>query len=453
MSTAERNGLADHEPTPEELAAIETAAVPAVPVPSSVQKLIETGKARGYVTTEEILKTVPRPEDEVGRLDEIYAELFEAGVEVLDEPPAAAPEREAVAAVAERRLPDVEGIAIEDPVRLYLQEIGRVALLSGDEELEMARHIAEANLASEVLLGEEARRVLEANANLPPEKRLSPGEQRSREAMVQQGWKIRAMLGQEHALDHERLDAILARGDDARKRLTEANLRLVVSVAKRYIGRGMSLLDLIQEGNVGLLRAVEKFDYSKGYKFSTYATWWIRQAITRALADQARTIRIPVHMVELINRLTRASRRLQQDLGRDPTPQELASEVGLSLEKVLSILKTSMEPISLEMPVGQEEDSHLGDFIEDQKIREPDDEASRKLLREQLRQVLDSLSEREREVLAMRFGLQDGHVRTLEEVGQAFGVTRERIRQIEVKALRKLRHPTRSKKLRDYLET
>jgi RNA polymerase primary sigma factor len=453
MSVSETDHLPDHEPSPEELAAIEAAAAPPLPVPSSVQKLLEAGKARGYVTTEEILKTVPHPEDEVGRLDEIYAELFEAGIEVFDEPPAVAREKEAAAIAVERQVPEAEGIGIEDPVRLYLQEIGRVALLTGEEELEMARHIAEANLVSEILLGEEAGRILEADAQLPPERSMPPLERKSREAMVRQGVKVRGVLSRGRTLDQEKLEAMLAQGDIARKRLTEANLRLVVSVAKRYIGRGMSLLDLIQEGNVGLLRAVEKFDYSKGYKFSTYATWWIRQAITRALADQARTIRIPVHMVEMINRLARASRRLQQDLGRDPTPQELADEVGLSLDKVLAILKTSMEPISLEMPVGQEEDSHLGDFIEDQKIREPDDEASRKLLREQLRQVLDSLSEREREVLSMRFGLQDGHIRTLEEVGQAFGVTRERIRQIEVKALRKLRHPTRSKKLRDYLET
>jgi RNA polymerase primary sigma factor len=282
---------------------------------------------------------------------------------------------------------------------------------------------------------------------------MSSEEHENREALVRQGEEAMRKLSPDRPLSREELDELLREGDGARRHLTEANLRLVVSVAKRYIGRGMSLLDLIQEGNVGLLRAVEKFDYTKGYKFSTYSTWWIRQAITRALADQARTIRIPVHMVEMINRLSRTSRQLQQELGRDPTPKELAEEVDLPLDKVLSILKTSMEPVSLEMPVGQEEDSHLGDFIEDEKIREPSDEASRKLLREQLNQVLGSLSEREREVLSMRFGLSGGRSHTLEEVGQAFGVTRERIRQIEVKALRKLRHPTRSKKLRDYLET
>jgi len=452
MSEEEQVPTTDHEPSPEELAQIEEEA-PVVPVPTQVQKLIQTGKTRGYVTTEEILKAVPKPEEEVGQLDEIYAELFEAGIEVMDEAPVVKAKVVPAAVVSRRTAPDLEGIGVEDPVRLYLQEIGRVALLSAEEETQMARRIAEANLASEVLLGEEARQSLAADKQRSPGERMPSSERKDQEALAEQGKKTAGLLCRDRSLAKEELDEIMVEGDMARKRLTEANLRLVVSVAKRYIGRGMSLLDLIQEGNVGLLRAVEKFDYSKGYKFSTYATWWIRQAITRALADQARTIRIPVHMVEMINRLARASRRLQQLLGRDPTPQELADEVGLPMDKVLSILKTSMEPISLEMPVGQEDDSHLGDFIEDQKIREPDDEASRKLLREQLRQVLDSLSEREREVLSMRFGLQDGHIRTLEEVGQAFGVTRERIRQIEVKALRKLRHPTRSKKLRDYLET
>lgn len=442
---------AAEEPSPEELAEIEQS--PPRPVSSKVQRLIEVGKGRGYVTTEEILKALPHPEEDLGQLDEIYAELFEAGVEVVDQVPAAPREPKAVVAEAPRRgTPELERAAVEDPVRLYLQEIGRVPLLSSEDEILMARQIARANLAGDVLRGEEARNSLLIDAAKPPEQRMPPDKRRELELIARQGEEVARQLS-DRPLTRQELEDILSQGDKARRRLTEANLRLVVSVAKRYIGRGMSLLDLIQEGNVGLLRAVEKFDYSKGYKFSTYATWWIRQAITRALADQSRTIRIPVHMVEMINRLARASRRLQQVLGRDPTPQELADEVGIPLEKVLAILKTSMEPISLEMPVGQEEDSHLGDFIEDQKIREPDDEASRKLLREQLRQVLDSLSEREQEVLAMRFGLQDGHIRTLEEVGQAFGVTRERIRQIEVKALRKLRHPTRSKKLRDYLET
>ncbi len=443
---------AEREPSPEELDAIEREEndAPTSASHPEVRRLIELGKERGYVTTEEILQALPRPENELGQLDEIYAELFEAGVEVLDEAPAV-PHPIAEAAAIRRR-PEAEGASVDDPVRLYLQEIGRVPLLSPEEELRLAQHISEATLAGEALLGLEALEALQADDLLPPEKRMTPEERRSREALVRYGQRSMQALSPNRTLSREELEALVSRGEEARRRLIEANLRLVVSVAKRYIGRGMSLLDLVQEGNMGLLRAVEKFDYSKGYKFSTYATWWIRQAITRSLADQGRTIRIPVHVVELINRLARTSRRLQQTLGRDPTPQELADAVNLPLEKVMAILKTAMEPVSLETPVGQEEESHLGDFIEDQKVREPDDEASRRLLREQLRQVLDSLNEREREVLSMRFGLTDGRIRTLEEVGEAFGVTRERVRQIEVKALRKLRHPTRSKKLRDYLE-
>ena len=278
-----------------------------------------------------------------------------------------------------------DGVSIEDPVRMYLKEIGKVPLLSAEEEIELA-------------------------------KRMELGDQ------------------------------------EAKKRLAEANLRLVVSIAKRYVGRGMLFLDLIQEGNLGLIKAVEKFDYRKGYKFSTYATWWIRQAITRAIADQARTIRIPVHMVETINKLIRVSRQLLQELGREPTPEEIAKEMDMPVERVREILKISQEPVSLETPIGEEEDSHLGDFIQDEHIPVPADEAAHTLLREQLEKVMDTLSEREQKVLALRFGLEDGKPHTLEEVGREFQVTRERIRQIEAKALRKLRHPTRSRKLRDFLE-
>ena len=437
----------NHEPSPEELSELEAPATPSALESPKLRKLYEKGKEQGYITTSEILKAIPQPETELGELDEIYAELFEAGIEIVDDTLVES-KRKKPALPEKKRAKEPERAGVDDPVRLYLQEIGRVPLLSAEDEVYLAKQILAANLASEVLLGEESRRTLQEETSS-----LSPEERKNSKAMVQQGEQAMQQLSPDRSLNREELLEIVRQGDEARQRLSEANLRLVVSVAKRYIGRGMSLLDLIQEGNVGLLRAVEKFDHSKGYKFSTYATWWIRQAVTRALADQARTIRIPVHMVEMINRLSRASRRLQQELGRDPSPQELAEEVELPLDKVLAILKTSMEPVSLEMPVGQEEDSNLGDFIEDQKIREPADEASRKLLREQLLQVLNSLSEREREVLAMRFGLENGHSHTLEEVGQAFGVTRERIRQIEVKALRKLRHPTRSKKLRDYLET
>ena len=295
---------------------------------------------------------------------------------------------------------DIES-SLDDPVRMYLREIGRVPLLSAEEEVRLAQ-------------------------------RMERGRA-------------------------ERLKAVPSRryiddGEEAQRRLTEANLRLVVSVAKKYIGRGMSLLDLIQEGNIGLIRAVEKFDYTKGYKFSTYATWWIRQAITRAIADQARTIRIPVHMVETINRLIRISRRLLQDLGREPTSEEIAEQMEISAEKVREIIKVSQEPVSLETPIGEEDDSHLGDFIEDHTALAPAEAASHQLLKEQVEDVLESLTERERKVLQLRFGLDDGRSRTLEEVGKEFHVTRERIRQIEAKALRKLRHPSRSRKLKDYLD-
>ena len=278
-----------------------------------------------------------------------------------------------------------DGISIEDPVRMYLKEIGKVPLLSAEEEIELAKRMAEGD-------------------------------------------------------------------EDAKKRLAEANLRLVVSIAKRYVGRGMLFLDLIQEGNLGLIKAVEKFDYQKGFKFSTYATWWIRQAITRAIADQARTIRIPVHMVETINKLIRVSRQLLQELGREPHPEEIAEEMNMSVERVREILKISQEPVSLETPIGEEEDSHLGDFIQDDNVPVPADAAAFTLLKEQLVEVLGTLTEREQKVLRLRFGLDDGRARTLEEVGKEFNVTRERIRQIEAKALRKLRHPSRSRKLRDYLD-
>jgi RNA polymerase primary sigma factor len=293
--------------------------------------------------------------------------------------------------------------SLDDPVRMYLREIGRVPLLSAEEEVRLAKRMERGRIEL-----------------------LKPVGDR----------------------DYRFVDD----GEEAQRRLTEANLRLVVSVAKKYIGRGMSLLDLIQEGNIGLIRAVEKFDYTKGYKFSTYATWWIRQAITRAIADQARTIRIPVHMVETINRLIRISRRLLQDLGREPTSEEIAEQMEISPEKVREIIKVSQEPVSLETPIGEEDDSHLGDFIEDHTALAPADAASHQLLKEQVEDVLDSLTERERKVLQLRFGLDDGRSRTLEEVGKEFHVTRERIRQIEAKALRKLRHPSRSRKLKDYLD-
>ena len=358
----------------------------------TVKKLMETAKQKGHISYTEIMEALQELDISAEQIDELYEQLAHAGVDIGA--PAVVmeavtdPDDEDVPVVVEPLEIDLsvpEGIAIDDPVRMYLKEIGRVPLLSADEEVGLAR-------------------------------RMEDGD------------------------------------DEAKRRLAEANLRLVVSIAKRYVGRGMLFLDLIQEGNLGLIKAVEKFDYQKGFKFSTYATWWIRQAITRAIADQARTIRIPVHMVETINKLIRVQRQLIQELGRDPMPEEIAKEMDISEDKVREILKISQEPVSLETPIGEEEDSHLGDFIEDEEALAPAEAASFFLLREQLEDVLSTLTSREKKVLQLRFGLEDGRSRTLEEVGQVFGVTRERIRQIEAKALRKLRHPSRSKKLKDYLE-
>ncbi|HVR45174.1 MAG TPA: RNA polymerase sigma factor RpoD [Candidatus Binatia bacterium] len=362
------------------------------------KKLIARGKAQGSLTYEEINSTFDVL-DEVSpeQLDEFFEEITGAGIEIVDEQKDEKPEAEREEEV-EATIPD--GLSLDDPVRMYLKEIGRVPLLSMEQEKSLAMRIEAGEL--------EARR--DGNAD----------------------WKV------------------VDNGEEAKRQLTEANLRLVVSIAKKYVGRGMLFLDLIQEGNLGLIRAVEKFDYRKGYKFSTYATWWIRQAITRALADQARTIRIPVHMVETINRLIKVSRQLLQELGREPSVEEIAEAMALTPEKVREVMKISQEPISLETPIGEEEDSHLGDFIEDQEAVAPAEAASVMLLKEKMQDVLQNLTERERKVLVLRFGLEDGHQRTLEEVGQEFGVTRERIRQIEAKALRKLRHPSRGKALKDY---
>ena len=316
-----------------------------------------------------------------------------------------------------------EGVSVEDPVRMYLKEIGKVPLLSADEEIELAQNMEDGAVATEKI------NVLKGRLD---------GASEEEKAEIKEEIKT--------------LQRDVDKGADAKKRLAEANLRLVVSIAKRYVGRGMLFLDLIQEGNLGLIKAVVKFDYKKGYKFSTYDTWWIRQAITRAIADQARTIRIPVHMVETINKLIRVSRQLLQELGREPSPEEIAKEMNMPVERVREILKISQEPVSLETPIGEEEDSHLGDFIKDDNVPVPADAAAFTLLKEQLEEVLGTLTEREQKVLTLRFGLEDGRARTLEEVGKEFNVTRERIRQIEAKALRKLRHPSRSRKLKDYLE-
>jgi RNA polymerase primary sigma factor len=381
------------------------AASTADPAPVTVEelkkKILERAKKRGSITLEEINLDVGRLAEsreelnEAEIFDDLMTELNAAGVEVVEEA-----EEEKSEAEEEPEETLSAGLALDDPVRIYLKEIGRVPLLSMEDEK---------NLAMKIEAGEVE--------------------------LAKNGSANQVTIGQ---------------GDEAKRQLTEANLRLVVSIAKKYVGRGMLFLDLIQEGNLGLIRAVEKFDYRKGYKFSTYATWWIRQAITRALADQARTIRIPVHMVETINRLIKISRQLLQELGRDPSVEEIAAEMGLTPEKVREVIKISQEPISLETPIGEEEDSHLGDFIEDQEAVAPAEAASVMLLKEKMQDVLQNLTERERKVLVLRFGLEDGHQRTLEEVGQEFGVTRERIRQIEAKALRKLRHPSRGKALKDY---
>lgn len=355
-------------------------------------ELFERGKTKGTISYKEIIETLQPYELKVEALDNFYDRLAQHGIDITDDSTADVQDTdqddspdEEVKADSKEILAVPEGVTVNDPVRMYLKEIGKIPLLTSEEEVELAQAIEQNN-------------------------------------------------------------------EDARRRLAEANLRLVVSIAKKYVGRGMLFLDLIQEGNLGLIKAVEKFDYRKGYKFSTYATWWIRQAITRAIADQARTIRIPVHMVETINKLIRISRQLVQELGREPLPEEIALEMNISEDRVREILKIAQEPVSLETPIGEEDDSHLGDFIEDHEAQAPADAAAFELLKEQLEDVLDTLSAREEKVLRLRFGLDDGRSRTLEEVGQFFGVTRERIRQIEAKALRKLRHPMRSKRLRDYLE-
>jgi len=390
-----------------------------------VEKLIKDGKKSGALLSDDILNSLEPIDLKTEQIDNVYSKLIELGIKIVkDEKGKKSATKSAVAepkkarnkvkrkSKAKGKLDSTVKILTNDPVRMYLKEIGKVSLLTARQEVELAMRIE---------AGEEATAKIETGAG-----------------------STRAEI--------RRLQRIERDGMIAKRAVVEANLRLVVSIAKRYVGRGMLFLDLIQEGNLGLIRAVEKFDYRKGYKFSTYATWWIRQAITRAIADQARTIRIPVHMVETINKLVRIQRRLLQDLGREPTPEEIGEKMEISAEKVRGILKISQEPVSLETPIGEEADSQLGDFIEDSGAIVPPDAASFSLLQQQLRRILGSLSERERRVIELRFGLKDGHPRTLEEVGRVFGVTRERIRQIESKTLSKLRHPSRSAKLRDYLE-
>ena len=395
-----------------------------------LRDLLAKGKKKGKLDSGELMETLDDLNLESEQMDQVYDSLEALNIDIstdedilpdlADEEPAA----EEIAEVEEEELVDpnslVNSFSIDDPVRMYLKEIGKVPLLNPDEEIVLAQAMsagAEAKARLDEL--EEQRK----NGETPE---ISPEEE-------------------------AQLRKVYQKGESSKQKLAEANLRLVVSIAKRYVGRGMLFLDLIQEGNLGLIKAVEKFDYTKGYKFSTYATWWIRQAITRAIADQARTIRIPVHMVETINKVIRVSRQLLQELGHDPSPNEIAAEMGMPVEKVREILKIAQEPVSLETPIGEEEDSHLGDFIPDEGASEPSEAASFTLLKEQLMDVLSTLTPREEKVLKLRFGIEDGRSRTLEEVGKEFNVTRERIRQIEAKALRKLRHPSRSKKLKDFL--
>jgi RNA polymerase primary sigma factor len=420
------------------------------------EQITARGRERGFVTSDDLLESVPVDEFTAEQVEEFLTQVEEhlrsEGIEVIEVP------GDEVDASAQRQIDvDLLKAPTNDPVRMYLKEIGKVPLLTAAQEVDLARRIEAGEFATELReLTEEEDRVDQKRLRLVTESVVA-----IREHQVEKFGKVegigRDRIGKTYKpKTREGLDDLLRRverdGQLAKRKLIEANLRLVVSIAKRYVGRGMLFLDLIQEGNLGLIRAVEKFDYSKGYKFSTYATWWIRQAITRAIADQARTIRIPVHMVETINKLVRIQRQLLQDLGREPLPEEIGRQMGIPADKVREILKVSQEPVSLETPIGEEEDSHLGDFIEDSDAVVPVDAASFILLQEQLESVLHTLSEREKKVIQLRFGLLDGHPRTLEEVGREFGVTRERIRQIESKTLSKLRHPSRSQKLRDYLE-
>lgn len=393
-------------------------------------ELIEKGKKQGNLSAAELMDVLEEMDLESEQMDKIYDTLENLGIDTVGEDylpdlsDNTDPPEEELEEIPEEEIVDtntlVDSFGIDDPVRMYLKEIGKVNLLTSDEEVELARAME---------IGYEAKAQLEELKKIREENEDTSARTEEEKQLLR----------------------VARKGNAAKQRLAEANLRLVVSIAKRYVGRGMLFLDLIQEGNLGLIKAVEKFDYTKGYKFSTYATWWIRQAITRAIADQARTIRIPVHMVETINKVIRVSRQLLQEIGHDPSPEEIAEEMNMPVDKVREILKIAQEPVSLETPIGEEEDSHLGDFIPDEDASEPSEAASFTLLKEQLVDVLGTLTPREERVLKLRFGIEDGRTRTLEEVGKEFNVTRERIRQIEAKALRKLRHPSRSKKLKDFL--
>jgi RNA polymerase sigma factor RpoD, C-terminal domain/RNA polymerase sigma factor, sigma-70 family len=450
------------------------------------EQLIVKGKEQGYLTPDDILQGFPEIDAEPDQIFRIFAVFKQIGIEVTD----SEKDFDEVEPFDDEMLLDIEmmdSVSLDDPVRMYLKEIGRVSLLTAKDEVELAQAI-EAKPLHDAFKALNVTEEVDGRRRSPEEmlpdviERLAMVKRKGHQAYIAQELlgladtstlqillqaaaaehrrqtnraarpRVRAEALEAYRIARYRLTERYERAYEAKQRLTEANLRLVVSIAKKYIGRGMSFLDLIQEGNMGLIRAVEKFDYHKGYKFSTYATWWIRQAITRAIADQARTIRIPVHMIEIIHKLVRVSRRLLQELGREPSDEEIGEEMGITPEKVREIVKVSQDPISLETPIGEEGDSHLGDFVEDREAVSPSDAASMTMLHSEVQGVLDTLTPRERRVLQLRFGLIDGHQRTLEEVGKRIGVTRERIRQIEAKALRKLRHPSRSKKLREYLE-
>ncbi|MGH2572687.1 MAG: RNA polymerase sigma factor RpoD [Actinomycetota bacterium] len=439
-------------------------AVQTIGIEEAKEVITARGRERGgFVTSEDLLEGLPvedlTPEQVEDFLTQVEEHLRQEGIEVIEVP---GEDFEGDGEPGAIRLPRDEELLkapTNDPVRMYLKEIGKVPLLTAPQEVDLAMRIEGGEFATDLLISLDGstkieqkrfRQVVDSVVRIR-EHQLDP-EKRLRHEGIGREKVARTYRPKARPEAVEFLRRVERDGQLAKKKLIEANLRLVVSIAKRYVGRGMLFLDLIQEGNLGLIRAVEKFDYSKGYKFSTYATWWIRQAITRAIADQARTIRIPVHMVETINKLVRVQRQLLQDLGREPLPEEIGAQMGVPAEKVREILKVSQEPVSLETPIGEEEDSHLGDFIEDSEAVVPIDAASFILLQEQLESVLHTLSDREKKVIQLRFGLMDGHPRTLEEVGREFGVTRERIRQIESKTLSKLRHPSRSQKLRDYLE-
>ena len=406
-----------------------------------IRELIETGKRNGKLTTKEINDAIEESGFDMEQIDKLYETMESHGVEIVDEP-----DNEAFTLTEDsvdefESSLSAEGVAIDDPVKVYLKEIGRVPLLSSDEEIQLALDILAGSQAEE-------RKKEAFPAIWRIEKNIKLTESQRRTQVTEE----KLNLNEEQLAELSELDAVLRKGEKAKQRLSEANLRLVVSIAKRYVGRGMQFLDLIQEGNLGLIKAVEKFDHTKGFKFSTYATWWIRQAITRAIADQARTIRIPVHMVETINKVKKVSSQLLHQNGHDPTADEISQALDMPVEKVREIMRVAQEPVSLETPIGEEEDSHLGDFIPDEDAPVPAEAASHTLLKEQLSSVLSTLTPREEKVLRLRFGLEDGRPRTREEVGHEFEVTRERIRQIEAKALRKLRHPSRSKKLKDFLD-